>query len=108
MQLSVASIYFSKGSIVDNVQTEGGASCKEMMRAASLHATAGHGVLKPGTGAAQAPLFQQSLRDYPPLWLGGNEYPPDSLLMMLRTLQTASPVLSRWCCLPFPRIQLVP
>ena len=77
MQLSVASIYFSYGSIVDNLQTERGASYKEMMRAASLQATADHALfddaLKPGTRAAQAPLSQYSIRDHLPPWLGGYE-----------------------------------
>ena len=82
------------------------------MRATSLHATADHPLLddalKSGTGAAQPPLFQQSLRDYLPPWLGGNENPPDSLLMMLRTLKTATesyleaPLSAAEIVFPFP------
>ena len=61
VQLSVTSIYFLNGSTVDIIETEGSPSFKEMMRATTLHATVDHALLddalKPGTGAAQAPLF---------------------------------------------------
>ena len=54
-----------------------------MMRATSLQATADQALfddaLKPGPRAAQAPLFQQSLRHYPPLWLSGNQNSLESL-----------------------------
>lgn len=48
-------------------------------------------VLRPGTEAAQAPLGLQSLRDYLPPWLGGNnDNRTQSLSRMLKALKTAT------------------
>jgi len=43
-----------------------------------------------GTGAAQAALGLQSLRDYLPPWLGGNDPGTQSLSWMLKALKTAT------------------
>lgn len=58
---------------------------------ATAHPTLLDHAMKPGTGAVQAPLGLQSLRDYLPPWLGGdNDNRTQSLSRMLRALKTAT------------------
>ena len=57
-----------------------------MIRATDIH----RDMSKPGTGAVQAPLGLQSLRDYLPPWLGGKNARTQSLSRMLEALKTAT------------------
>lgn len=97
---SIASIHFSNGSAVDVAKIEGGPAYKQMMRAtgvldterATAHCTSlnDDAWRQPGTGAAQAALRLQSLRDHLPPWLGGNDPGTQSLSGMLKALKTAT------------------
>ncbi len=86
LQFSIASIYFSNGSFADIAKIEGGPAYKQMIRATDILKD----MSKLGTGAIQAPLRLQSLRDYLPPWLGGKNARTQSLSRMLEALKTAT------------------
>lgn len=98
MHHSTASIYFSNGSTFNIAKIEGGSAYKHIMRASdSIRVYDGipqQSRLDKSSKAylvvAQIRLGLQSLRDYLPPWLGGQDSRTEALSRMLKALKVAT------------------
>ena len=98
MHHSTASIYFSNGSTFDIAKIEGGSAYKQIMRASdSIRFYDGipqqsklDKSSKAALVVAQIRLGLQSLRDYLPPWLGGQDSRTEALSRMLKALKVAT------------------
>ncbi|KAL8804291.1 MAG: hypothetical protein Q9182_002656 [Xanthomendoza sp. 2 TL-2023] len=115
LDYGIASIYSSDGSSVNVAKIEGVPAYRQMMRATALlndRATTGYTLhdyaLDQGTWATQATLGLQSLRNFLPPWLGGDDGCIPPLIQMLKALKTASesylqsPLPAAEVVVPFP------
>ncbi|KAI9754938.1 MAG: hypothetical protein M4579_004474 [Chaenotheca gracillima] len=111
LDYGVASIHYENGSTVDIAKIEAGPAYKQMMRATGAEVAWLNEEYRSSIQAAQGPLGLQSIRDYLPPWLGGNDTSTQILSRMLKALKTATesyleaPLLDAEVAVPFPAPQ---